>query len=683
MPLNIRKWATPLRGGGTQAAAQGAPVEVAMELLARFSVWIPCLVTCYAVARWAHLPLWIIALLMLALIAKASVAMVRWKRDTVHCGGKSSVADGILLVMLLSVLSAPVWPSFRDAVLGETPRYYFSDEAYLMMVARGMRSHFPPPDLSWAGATNLYNPGAPLVVEGISRATGIPMEAVFYGILPLIGRLVFVGGSWRIFQVLMPVWSLRRRLLSITVAAGLFFVDPIAIVWNLRNLIMTGQVDLATIFLGMPVAGTIPLSGFQSVLYAAPLADVFLLAALANIHHARALTIAAALGGVYLTKAQTGAPALLGFVAAAAVVLCLLSSKSPLKIVIACLPVLAFMYGLGSAANDLTVAIGSGANLRILAREGEPYLSFFGQNSGIVSALLGVILLASRWLVPLLAVAALLWFTMRHSDRDKKCTTTVGLLVIAACVGFSTFVEIRPGPATMKAFQATHEGVKNLLWLPYEGYLERMYTEISASESNSAAVLLVGIMAAGGLVEFHRRVRGNVLRLAATSMLVISLTIAVGMSVFNATIGHATNINRSKLVNIEASEALRRIPVNGAVIMTNDLAYDEKSAPHLPMMNAWAPALYGHQLWASNFMYSLQYQDLIERYDSFNKFWSVPYGPWHDRFLDEHNIEWLLEKKHEVLALEDRVGIFDLIYENDGYRVYRKCAVNAQTTESM
>lgn len=615
-----------------------------------------------------------ITLVAIVLVAVAAVLPFRPSAAGQESGPPESAArrrgDLGLALLLLGVLSLPLWPAVVQGALGPTPCYANPDDAYLIAIARGQQLRFPPPDLLWNGEVNRYHQGAALATEGLARLAGSSLESAFYGTLPLLARLLFVAAAFVLFGALRPCWSRRERILAVAVSCGLYFVDPIALAWNVRNVVVTHSVDWQTALEGVPVAGPVELSASQPSPRGAPMADVFVLSAVAGTGTATALAPGAALAAAYLTKGQTGLPAFVGFATASVVAIGLLRSGTGFRVSLVAVPLLGLVGLLGPAASGTVVTLGAGANIRALGRIGAPYAARLGLGD-VGAHALGLVLASSRWCLP---VAVALFFSSvvwRSGDAGARRQLLFTVLPAAACLGFATTVVIRPGPAMTERFVATHSAVREGLWLPFDDYLERMFTDVSASAPNSAAVLLVGLLAAGGLVELDRRTAGRRFRPITVTALGAAVALFVANEAWRSGPGRTQETAKAKEIDPAAIEALRAIPVRGSVVFTNELAYDAEKAPHLAFMNAWMPALLGHQFWANDFMYDLHYANVADRYGKARRFWNEPLSPWHAEFLAREGIGWIVERKGMGGPRLEEWEAVTVVLDNARYRVAR------------
>src|SRR5262245_11385489 len=100
-----------------------------MESLASLSVWLPALLTFYALARWADVPfpahLVVVSAILLALVKGAAPAPK--SLDSTHVM-HTEPFDLTLLLVVIGILLLPVVASCVDAC-GGSPRFYKPDEA--------------------------------------------------------------------------------------------------------------------------------------------------------------------------------------------------------------------------------------------------------------------------------------------------------------------------------------------------------------------------------------------------------------------------------------------------------------------------------------------------------------------------------------------------------------------------
>jgi hypothetical protein len=103
------------------------------------------------------------------------------------------------------------------------------------------------------------------------------------------------------------------------------------------------------------------------------------------------------------------------------------------------------------------------------------------------------------------------------------------------------------------------------------------------------------------------------MRLMAMTAIAPSLVVFCISSFYDAGRGHQRALKQSKLVEPSAIEALRAIPLHDGIVLTNELRYDRNISRLLPLLNTWAPAIFGHPFWSNNFILHLQSPSLVER----------------------------------------------------------------------
>lgn len=672
-----RAWKDVLLGE-TRAWPAGSAARL-LEGLARASLGIPALLSVYALTRWLHLwpglPLLILAAWWLARRMQAKRAGV--ELDEQPPGSSSSKADLAWVLLLLLILLVPIVPRFTAAA-GAAPRFFFHDEAYLIAIARGQSLDFPPPDLMWSGTKSTYHQGGALLTEAVARVTGLPVQSAFYGLVPVLMRLCFVGAAWRLLERLFPVWSLRRRLGAVAFAAGLFFVDPVAIAWNVRNAVINRQISWDTVVEGVPVVGALRISGaFGDQYFSGPLADVMMLGSVAGFGLAGALPVGAALAVPYLVKAQGGLPFLLGLLAGTGLAALLRRDVRALLPFGVALPFLWVYRSLGPGTSDLIVSLGLGANLRWLERQGAPYAASLASGELPMALVAGAVWAIGRFVLPLGLAAAGASFAFRGSRGAN-----IGLLAslfgaLGAAFAFASFVVVRPIQGLQEKFEITHGAAADLLWRPYQGYLEYMFTDVSAAIPNTFVLLGIAMLASAGALEWERVEPRRGRRLVARGLIACAWLFLAGTKVAAVVPGYATAMERSKVVDPLAVQALQRIPVRSSIVMTNDLAYDLDLTPHLPFMNAWAPAVFGHQFWVADFMFNLHYPNIRERFADWRRFWDTPADRWHEKLLIRERIDWILQRRGVGKLDPAQIEGARVVYENAQYRVL------ARTPEPM
>lgn len=669
---------TTSRGGrigelllGRRGAWPDEWTEWILEGLSHLALALPAILATYALVRFLGLPSISLVLLIGFWFGLRQAWAPRRARAKSDGGRIVDPVNAVVLILILICVLAPPMMRLQAVQATDGARFFFHDEAYLIAIARGQAKALPPPDLLFAGHDNEYHQGGALLVEGLVRASGVTYPVAFYGLAPVVVSLALVGGCWRLFGVLTPLASPRLRLLACAAVGGILFVDPLAIAWNLRNAIATGTLSWGTALVGVPVAGRVAIPGLDLDFLSGGLAAVLLLGAAANLNRGGGLALGAAFSAVYLVKGQLGFPAIAGLVAAAAWCSVQFPRRwEPLAAVLCSIPFLSVAGALGPEAGTVDVALGAGANLRSAAELGRPYAQALDWAGFTAAAGLGLVLWLSRWLM----VGGYALVGARHGWRKNggdRCLTTLMVTTILAALGFATVVVVTPGPLVSRQFEVTHREIGESLWLPYESYLDRMFTEISAGVANRATILLAGTLAVVGVVASIVHARTGPWKRFSTFLLGAMVATALVSSALLSGPRFRTALDRSKRVEPNAIRALERIPVDGTVVLTNDLAYDEDLAPQHPLMNSWAPALFGHQFWVADFMFDLHYPGLEERFLAWTWFWETPASVGHGELMRREKIDWILERRARGALDPSEIDGVQLVYENPTYRVFR------------
>jgi hypothetical protein len=184
-----------------------------------------------------------------------------------------------------------------------------------------------------------------------------------------------------------------------------------------------------------------------------------------------------------------------------------------------------------------------------------------------------------------------------------------------------------------------HEGVKGFLWRPFSSYLQDLL-DITLLYAKQLVGASFAILAAGAVWALFRDTRSELVRAVAGGVILVSIVL-VGWRSYDQTFGALPRTVR--WTPLDATAALSAIPVKGAIIVTNEIRYADDGERHLPLMNAWAPAVFGHQFWASNFMFgTFGHPDASRRLHELKRFWDSEYFTRQCQFLRREQITHLL-----------------------------------------
>ncbi|MFN0111795.1 MAG: hypothetical protein ACKVZH_23300 [Blastocatellia bacterium] len=208
--------------------------------------------------------------------------------------------------------------------------FVFADDAYDLLIARGLEHSYPPLDLSYAGKVLQYHYGLPLLVELIHRMTSLPLHSVLYGLLPGLFKLILIVSILRILRQLFPDWTLNRLLFCGLIAQACVVLDIYNVVWHLLNLFRASGSSIASLNV-MPMLKTFTTPVLTDVYGTGGLAVVLVIALLANLDRSNPIFIGCSVFAIYLAKQQVLLPLA---VALAAVSLTALVRKRQISILI-------------------------------------------------------------------------------------------------------------------------------------------------------------------------------------------------------------------------------------------------------------------------------------------------------------------------------------------------------------
>jgi hypothetical protein len=126
------------------APSSGGIAHALLESFASLSVWLPALLTFYALARWVNIPL------AAHLIVGSAILCAVWARRAAPpsfaktSGTNFEFLDLALLLGLITLLLLPVIAGAIYAYV-DAPRFYYPDDAALVSIAQGQRLSFPRP----------------------------------------------------------------------------------------------------------------------------------------------------------------------------------------------------------------------------------------------------------------------------------------------------------------------------------------------------------------------------------------------------------------------------------------------------------------------------------------------------------------------------------------------------------
>lgn len=624
----------------------GVPHSVILRTARAGSLLAVALTLWYASSAWG-LPF----AAFVALFAAAAVGIgMASRRQAAETGTENDAPAPTPLIPLLVVIGIVLAPAFSmlHGMTGREPHWFArSDDAFTILAARGLAQKFPPPDLSWAGQPLRYHLGAAMLDDLLRRVTHLPVHAIHDAVAPILLRLIVIAGllllTFRIAPTLPPRWRVWTPL----AAGALPTIDLFNLVWHMHDIQVRGSAALSST--GMPIAsagaGLLASLAFDSSVLALSFAIILA----ATWRETTWPEKAALLFGVYLSKAQIFLAVGAAF---GAVALLELARKRwrPLAagaLALACVsPTLQTGSTYGSAAR---LAIGCGALCEqlLLRHHLEHRL-----HPGLVLAIETLVLLASLHVFTLVIALGI----RRRWDRPEflfAAGSAAGGLFVAFGLRLVASEELRT------RFLAVHSGVADRLFMPLPVYLDRIL-DVSVAAAFDTSVLLpilaVPLLGAWMLESPRRNVR------RASGALIVTMLIL-------GTISIARTRRAGKEVSADALATLRALPPDGGSVLTNDLAWDDASELHLPLLNIWAPAVSGHQFWASAFMFTFQHPDSGDRLARVQWFFSSAATP-------QERLAFARKAGIEYIFLRGRgEGSFDgwtLVARHGEYALFRR-----------
>lgn len=662
----------PERVAAESLSGNASGVAYAADVIATASIWLPFALVGYFMIRALHLP---VALLPLALGVFAVVTSVTRSRDQrfgkVSPRSVSGPVDGLLVGAILAVIAAPALRLLGLAGGAYPHAFLFSDEAFNLLIAQSLATDFPPNDLGYLGRPLRYHLGGPLLVEMVHRYTTVAPHTIFYGVLPMVMKAVATCSVFRTIGLLFPSWSTRRILMGTLAAGGAFLVSFYDIAWNVRNLVLTGEFMPGTIFSGMELGAR--LDGFLTpdVYYASSLAIALFFVLLANLHRGPIL-LATGLSAIFLAKAPVFLP--IGVAWACFAVVRLWTARETAPLVGGCLAVAFCLFARSYFLEPglFTLGLGRGVGFDMVDAWGRNLaLGLHVASSAATTGLGLAAVLAGLHVYGAAGVGLAAEAVRTRRIPTEKEIQLLGLVAVAAAL-FLLAVVFRVEPVTQERFLAVHSGFRERLWLPAETYLSQLW-QLSIGAASVLLGNVVALLATIAVFVAHARTRSRVLRGALVGVLVLAGSAAVQHAVVEPP------SRTTKAVSPDAAAALASIPVRESVILSNDCAYDAYVETQLPLMNAWAPALYGHQFWACNFMFNNNFAapDAATRLDRLGWFWaSREFGVAQRKFLRDQGITHLLiasgdRRWTEMASRLDRCEWLERVHLGREYVVYR------------
>ena len=247
--------------------------------------------------------------LLLAVLVGVAWVWCKSRISTSH-HPRFGIGGATLTAVLLALILGPALANaaaLAKAVASHPLATYFiiPDDAYDLLIARGLEHGYPPPDLSYRGEIVQYHYGLPLLVEFMHRSIGLRPHVALYRVLPGLFSLLTVLSLLRVLRLLFPDWTINRLLLGVFLSQAVILIDVYNLVWRIRDFLHGGSL---TELSGMPIAAIsappVLIDGWGST----GMAVVLVLVLFANIDRCGPFATGCMLFAIYLTKQQLFLP---------------------------------------------------------------------------------------------------------------------------------------------------------------------------------------------------------------------------------------------------------------------------------------------------------------------------------------------------------------------------------------
>jgi hypothetical protein len=608
--------------------AVAAVARLGSFLAAGVALW--CGAAALGIPFWLFVPLWLAACL----------ASWWFSRPAERLSGRLPLVP---LTIVLAILLSPVALLLHGAS-GPLPHWFArSDDAYTLLIARGLRLGFPSPDLSWAGQAIRYHLGTPLLVDLLSRLTSLPVHTIYYGLLPIVMKIILAAAVLEAARRFAPDLRPSLRVWIPLAVSGLFTMDLYAVLWHLHDLVARGAAAFTT--------GGMPLFALQVGLFTQPafdsgwLAVPLLVILIATWQRITVFEQACLLFAVFLVKPQV-------FLAGGAAwgILALLELRRrnwrpfiagaiALAAAIAALP-LQSTYG--SLAH---MTIGCGAEcLQLIEKH---------HLSGRLPRAALLPLELAGFVIGFHIFAFVLLRRRRLINKDAG----LALLIASAGLVIAFVLRLVPTPLLRQEFLGVYAPIADRLFMPLGVYLDRIF-DVAVDSAYDAFIRILPLV----VIPIALR---PPLRRSMAAILAIVFAVSIWSSSF---LGAQRWLDGPKEIAPDAANVLRAIPTETHAILTNELAYDDVVERHLPLLNIWAPLYSGRQFWASAFMFEFQYPDAARRLQQTRWFFESASAEDRNRFADVSGIDALFVRRTTPALWPGWV----LIARDGRYDLYRR-----------
>ena len=579
--------------------------------------------------------------------------------------GGSTVAIGLLALILVPALANACMLAKAVAFRPLATYFVNADDAFDLLIARGLEHGYPPPDLSYSGEIIQYHYGLPLLVEFIHRSTSVPLHIALYGILPGLFSIITLVCVYRILRLLFPNWTINTLLIGTLLSQAVLFIDVYNVVWHLKDLMHGGSLAVTG---AMPIAATYSPPVLIHEYGSAGMGVVLLLVLLANVDRSGPFAIGCMLFAIYLTKQQLFLPLAVAWLAVAieawarernARAFCGLGVATVLVVASKIIVPFEAAFALKVGFNDYFIRFGRGPNPLAPELLGFPVAALL-----VVSA---SFLLGTHIYGPAL-------YATYYQNRSKLLGSARMIVVLAGTYVLSAAAlllgtTLVMSPTVQARFDAIYHIIGRQLWLPEITYRADMMN-VSLASVLAPCGALFSVLATGAILQWRISTLSRKWR-AVLSVFCMLAASFVGYRWTHLAAWHSpASWNVIEQFEVEALRAANDDP---GTIFTNDLRFQPGDRLWLPLMNAGAPQLFGQQFYASNFMYgTYAYPDSLDRLHVHEWFWSTPLGERHRRFVAENGIKYLLIRRDMPFPQEIlNVPWVNVVLRNRDYFVLR------------
>jgi hypothetical protein len=650
--------------GARRDSASVRSALVFCDRLASGAVFLPWLVTGYWILHiigHPNLCPLLLGLVVILVVVSSRSAILPAPRAAFGIGGTTLAAVLLALILTPALVNAG---TIAKAVAFHplATDFIYPDDAFDLLIARGLEQGYPPPDLSYRGEIVQYHYGLPLLIEFMHRLTGLSPHVMLYGILPGLFSIVTLLSLYRVFRLLFPDWTINRLLVGILLSQAAIFIDVFNLGWRHSG----SLVDLSF----MPIAAIYGAPALTDDCGNLGMAVVLVLVLFSNIDRCGPFAAGCMLFAIYLTKQQVFLPLAVtwGVVGLAAWarernVRALGSLGVATALVVVSKIAVPFETGfaLRAAFNDYFIKLNRVPSPLVPVLLGTPAAAFLVVS---VSFLLGTHIYGAALYVTYYRNRSKL---LNAGKKMVLLVETYFLSAIAILLGTVLVMK----PAVEARWDAIHEIVVDQLRLPEATFVSRVdMMNVFLGAVLAPCGALISALATGAILQWHNTTLARRWR----AVLSVFCVLAIGPVGYRWTQLPAWQPQTSwHVIDNSEIEALKAAKNEPGTIFTNDLRFQPGDQSLLTLSNIAAPQLFGQQFYASNFtFFNFAYADVLDRLHAHEWFWSTPLGDHHRNFLVENDIKYILIRRdvpfpREILS----VPWVNVVLQNKDYCLLR------------